>query len=515
MKTIPQASAAVKLKLLCITGCGLLALTLSAAETETKALSLQDCIQDALEKNLDLRIERYNPQMAYNSLRAVYAGYEPVFNASGGHQFSAGGAAVDQFGFIQQPNENEGNNINSSVSGVLPTGLTYSLGTSGLFDQHGTRRDWSTNSMSWIPSEYSTSGGSVGLNLSQPLLKNAWIDGTRLAISAAKNQVKYSEQNLRLVAINTITSVELAYYDLIFARENVLVQEKALELSQRLAEENKKRVEVGSMAPLDQQQAEAEVARTQSDLIAAQRTMAVAQNILKTLIGDNFGDWEKVTLQPTETLAADLKIFDLQTSWSKGLTMRPDMLMMKISLEQQGIQLKYDRNQMWPSLNLNGYYGFNGAGNSFGDTLEQINQGSRPEWSVGASFSIPLGNGAARNTLKNSKAQMEKMLLSLKKLEQTIMSGIDNAILQARASYQRVKASRKACEYAAAALAAEQKKLENGKSTSFVVLRLQRDLTSARSDEISAQTEYLRAIANLAAAEGSTLERHAVDVNAK
>ena len=139
----------------------------------------------------------------------------------------------------------------------------------------------------------------------------------------------------------------------------------------------------------------------------------------------------------------------------------------------------------------------------------------RPFYTYGGRIVIPLGNGAARNRYKSSKAAQEQSVLLVKKLEQDIMVQIDNAIKLAQSNYERVGATRSAREYAEAALAAEEKKLENGKSTSFFVLQLQRDLTAAQSDEINALVQYRRSLAQLAQAEGSALERQRIDLSVK
>src|SRR5262249_37784602 len=162
--------------------------------------------------------------------------------------------------------------------------------------------------------------------------------------------------------------------------------------------------------------------------------------------------------------------------------------------------------QLYPQLDIFGTYGYNGSGQEFSDSLDQVQQRDLPFYAYGGRLVIPLGNGAARNRYKSSKAGREQTLLVLKKLEQDIMINIDNAIELASSNFERIESTRKAREYAEAALAAEEKKLENGKSTSFVVLSLQRDLTAARSDEISAVVQYNRSLAQVAQAEGTTLE---------
>jgi len=205
----------------------------------------------------------------------------------------------------------------------------------------------------------------------------------------------------------------------------------------------------------------------------------------------------------------------VQDSWSKGMASRPDLLQAKLTLEQQGIQLKYDRNQLFPQLDLIASYGFNGSGKEYSDALGQFNEGNRPYYTYGGKMSIPLGNRAARSTLKSDKAVEQQDLLKLKQLEQNVMVEIDNAVKQAQSAWESVDATKQARVYAEAALDAEQKKYAVGKSTTFTVLQLQNNLTSARSAEIRAQANYQEALTNLAQQEGTTLERRSVDITVK
>ena len=159
--------------------------------------------------------------------------------------------------------------------------------------------------------------------------------------------------------------------------------------------------------------------------------------------------------------------------------------------------------------------GYNGSGREFSDAFNDLENRDRSFYTVGGRISIPLGNGAARNQYKSAKASSEQAILAVKKIEQDIMIQIDNAIKLSQSNYERIAATKKSREYAEAALDAEQKKLENGKSTSFVVLSLQRDLTAARSDEIAARVQYVRSLALVAQAEGMTLERRKIDLTVK
>jgi outer membrane protein TolC len=475
------------------------------AQTDTntvagRAMSLTDCIQEAVQHNLDVQIERYQPQISLYNLNSAYSGYDPTLSLSGLHSYNVSGGGLDQNQLVIPPSTSDQNSFRAGVVGVLPTGLNYNL-SGNLADRYGT-----------APGPFENSSGSVGLSLTQPLLKNFWTDSTRLTIRVSKNRLNYSEQGLAQQLINTVAAVENDYYELIYAQQNVKVQQQALDLAQKQLDDDKQRVQVGSLAPLDVQQDESQVASSRANLIAAQYTLSVAQNTLKNLLTDAYSQWYATNIAPTAELTAQLQPFDLQDSWGKGMSLRPDLLQARLDVEQQGIQLKYLQNQVYPELDLVGSYGFNGTGKEFSDAYGQINAGNRPFYSYGAQISIPLSNARARNQYKTGKATKEQLLLTLKKLEQTVMVQIDNAVKQSQSAYQSVDATRQARIYAEAALDAEQQKYAVGKSTTFTVLQLQNNLTAARSQEIRALANYNEALANLAAQEGTTLQRNGIQV---
>jgi outer membrane protein TolC len=187
------------------------------------------------------------------------------------------------------------------------------------------------------------------------------------------------------------------------------------------------------------------------------------------------------------------------------------MVQAKLDVEQAGIQLKYAKNQLLPELDIFGTYGYNGSGKEFSDALYSIQQANRPYYTYGGKITIPLANVTARNNYKAGKITLEQVLLTLKKLEESIMISIDNDVGTIRANFDQVQATRAAREYEESALDAEQKKLENGKSTTYTVLQVQRDLTSARGSEIQALDTYNKSLSQLSLDEGTTLER--LDIN--
>jgi outer membrane protein TolC len=486
------------------------AIFLAAAQTGTNAaapreMALQDCIQEALQHNLDVQIERYNPQISLYGLNVAYGGYDPLLNISGQHNYDVSGNSF-QNGSVFLGSTSDENTFSSSIQGSLPTGLQYDFSGS-VYQQYGTVNPGTTNAL-----PFKDSAGSIQVQLTQPLLKNFWIDKTRLTIKVAKNRLKYSEQGLRQQVITSVTAVENAYYELIYAQDNVKVQQEALKLAQTQLDQDNQRVQIGTLAILSVQQDEAQVATSRANLIAAQSTLNTDQNTLKNLLTDEYSHWHDMDVQPTATLTAPVQIFDLQDSWSKGMSERPDLLQARLNVEQQGIQLKYYRNQLFPELDLLGTYGFNGSGTQFSGTFNQFHEGDRPFYSYGAQISVPLGNIGPRNQYKSSKATLKQVVLQLKQFEQNVMVQIDNAVKVAQSDYQSVEATKQARVYAEAALDAEQKTYGVGKATTFEVLQYQNNLTAARSQEIRSLANYNEALANLAQEEGSTLDQFGIRI---
>jgi outer membrane protein TolC len=479
------------------------------APANTKPLSLEECFQIALKHNLDVQIVRINPEVARFSLSGAYGGYDPSFFLRGANSFNKSPQTYNAaYNFTTGGNTSDTDSFSSGLSGVAPYGLQYSI-SAQTYNEHST-------SPTAVPQNRETSFANFGvLDLRQPLLKNFWIDPTRFAIQVSKKNLKMSELDLKGQVMSTMTSVEKAYYDLIFAKENVIVYEKALELADRLLMENKKKVQVGAMAVLDEKQAQSQVAARRADLLSAKQSLSIRQNALKSLLSDNFSEWQDLAIEPQEKLGAAVQLFSRQESWHKGMTMRTDLLRSRQQAELQDINLRFYKNQLYPQLDLFGTLSYSGSGQEYANAWNQVWDGAGPANSIGAMVTVPLTNRKAKSQYQQVKSNKKQVLLQLKQLEQNVMIQIDDAIKIAQTAFDRVDATKQARAYAEEALKAEQKKLEAGTSTSFFVLSLQRDLTSARSSEISALAEYNKAVADVALAEGSTLERNKVDFQIK
>ncbi len=475
--------------------------TLSDTNASVRLMSLQDCLQEALTHNLDIQISRETPLADIYNLRGAYEGYDPTLNASGTHNYNVTpGGGFNQYSTNPIPARvSSSDNFNSDVGGTLPWGLQYDF--IGAVNQ--TR----------VPNTPDSSSGDIEVTLKQPLLKNFWIDDTRLTIRMAKDTLKSDQAFFRQRVISDVTAVVTGYYELIFNREQVGVDEEALKLSQTQLDQDQQRVQIGSLAPLSVEQDQSQAAQNRATLISDKEKLSAAQNTLKSLLADtNYMFWHAVDIQPTETLQANLEEIDLQDSWNKGMTENPQLVIDRMSAEKDGIQLKYDRNQIYPSLDLIGSYGYNGSGAQYSDSFGGIAQGNAPFYSYGAQLSMPLGTIGARNTAKAAKITLKQALLTLKQEEQTVMVNIDNDVKTVQSDFESVQASKQARIYAEAALDAEQKTYAVGKATTFEVLQYQNNLTTARSTEIRDLANYEESLATLAQDEGSTLERYNVDI---
>ena len=210
-----------------------------AAPTNTlpRKLSLPDCIQIALEHNLDVKVARFGPEIAGQFVSAAYGAYEPTFEAGGIHSYSTSPGGIDEQNRPYPGTTTEGDAYRAGIVGLLPTGLRVDLGAN-----LSTRNGLSPSG------PFENADGSASIQLRQPILRNFWIDNTRLTIQVRKKQLQISELALRGQTMNVVTAVQLAYYDMLLAQERIKVQEQALQLAERLVRESKRRVEVGTVA---------------------------------------------------------------------------------------------------------------------------------------------------------------------------------------------------------------------------------------------------------------------------
>ncbi|HWD20938.1 MAG TPA: TolC family protein [Verrucomicrobiae bacterium] len=466
-----------------------------------RIITMDEVIRLALTNDLDILISQQTPLLDRLALDGLSSAYDPVFSMVAQRRFNSQPAGIDPITGLLESQKSSITSYAPSLKGTLPTGTQYEL---NLDVEH--------DLIAGLPHDAQYSG-SAGASLTQPLLKNLWIDSPRWNIALARNTLKYDQLALRLQIIATINAVKAAYYNLIYARENVEVEVAAVKLAGQLVSENKKKVELGSLAPLDEKQAESQAATTAADLLSAQQTLAVQENTLKSLMALNLSEWNGVTPVPAEQLVAVPEYPNVIECWQTALAMRPDVAQAKVNLEKQHVTLKYDYNQLFPELDLEGTYGHNGFGSSVDKDLGAIQRGGFKSYTYGVVLNVPLANTGARANYKSAKVTLQQLLLQLKKVENAVIVAVQNDVTIVQSDLLRIDATRKARAYAEDALTAEQTRLEHGKSTSFVVLQLQNNLTTARSAEIRALADYNIALEQLAYDEGITLERNSIRMN--
>jgi outer membrane protein TolC len=281
-----------------------------------------------------------------------------------------------------------------------------------------------------------------------------------------------------------------------------------LELKKQFVAETRRRVEVGDLPPLDSDQAETQLENTLTVLSIAREALATRQNALKALITDSFMDWVDVEPLPSDSLSEVKEEINRSESFRRALLGRPDLIQARLAVERSDVSVRFRKNQLFPSLDLIGRYGSYNVEEHASSAISETARFSDPDYTYGVVLSFPLSNIKERNDYRASKANRWISELQLRKAEQEVLLQVADFVNRVQLRFDQIGSTHKARTYAEAALAAEEKKLQNGLSTSFIVLQLQETLTAARTAEVEALADYNRAVAQLAFGEGTTLQRH-------
>lgn len=482
-----------------ITSFCLAALLSQAAETNhvVRSMTLRACIERALADNLEIRAERINPSIATWGVTQQEGVFDPAFVAGATYNESSTPLSTGDATVSRQFNPNLG------LAGTLPTGTGYGLSLS----------DYRTGGSSYPDYVYT---GSAAITLTQPLLKNFGLEPNLAHVRVARKQRDIAVQNFAVLVMNKISEVSRAYYELVFAIEDHKAKLEDHNRAKRLLDENRKRVQVGVMSPLDVTQAEAGVAEREEAVILTERAIKDNENTLKRLISTDVRFLLGETLVPLDYPLVEMIETDAARSTRTALEQRPDFIAAKHEVERRNILVKYNRNQLWPELDLQASYGMNGFANSGFHTLTSRQLGNdNNAWGVGVSISFPIGNRQARANYNIARLDREQALLVLKQLEQNIVVAVDNAVGRVQTNLKRVDATRAASRLGEESLKAEETKLRAGTSTSFLVLQAQSQLAAARSAEIRARADYGESVVELFRVEGSILQKNNVVLDEK
>jgi len=519
-----------------------------------KPLSLSEALALALENNKDIEVARHNVKIAEFDLQGAHGAYDPRLTSS------------TYFERIETP-------ISSFLSGgsngaTRQTDYTGTARLEGLTPMFGGsyRLDFSsvrlTTNNQFVPlsPQYPTA---LTFNYTQPLFRGLRFDNNRRQIEIAKKNLSLTDAQFRQRAIETITSVQRAYWDLVFALRNLQVQRDAVRDSRTQLEHNKRLVAEGALAPIDVVAAEAQVAGFEQTLFSSLEEVSRSENNLKNLIAvDRQADLWSLSIIPTDSVDLAPPDTSLPEALKAAMDNRPELQQSNVVREINQIDQKYFHEQTKPAIDLVGSYGMVGLAGIQGNNSNPFTSASNTElrarvdqlltqaglplltplppqalspfliggydqalqnlvsnrfnnFRVGVQINLPLRNRTAEAQLGRSLVEGQRIATQREQLEQSIQVEVRNALQVVRSAEARLHAAGIARAASEQQYLSEQRKLDAGQSTVFLVLERQTALTTARGNELRAQTDLNKAIAELQRATGNALTTNNIVVRVR
>ena len=557
-------------------------------------LSLSDAIALALENNLDLAIARYNLSIADtdillaksgSGIRGVATGLVQGTPGggvggfgtgasgagAGGTTGGAGGAGSGSSGLVQST-LGTGASIQSfdpTLSGTTEfEDATFPLSNTRTTGVNSLSQKTFTSNFSYSQGFPTGTGLTVGFNnsrlrsnnlfnslnpqlnsslratVSQRLLQGFGLQTNRRFIRIAENNRRISDSSFRAQIIATVTQIQNIYWDLVTAYEDVKVKGRSLSLAQKTISDNRKQVEIGTLAPIEIVRANSEAAARNQDLIISQTQLQLQQTLIKNALSRSLTDPALAAAQviPTDTMSipAQEPPVSIDDLIKQALAQSTDIEESQIDLVNRGISKKAARNALLPSVDAFAFYGaasLAGDQNStttcgnpgaaappncvaagtlgtsgFGTALGHLFNNSAPDKGVGVSLNIPLRNRAAQANQVRSELEYRQAQLRLQQLQNTVNIQVRNARFSLEQNRARVEAARQGQELGRQSLDAESKKYALGASTNFLVLQAQRDLAISESSEVFAMSAYEKSRVELDRVTGQTLVRNGIQI---
>ena len=501
------------------------AMPAAAAQGQVRRMSIDDAVATALEQNLDLQVQRINPQLQDLSIAGFRAAYTPNFVSTL--------SSSDQTQPVRNLFET---GIGGGVATPISSGQSlFNFGVQSLSNWFGGSYD-----VRWNNSRGTTTNPSQSFNpelntsltatYTQPLLRNFRIDGTRQQLLVSQKNKEIADTQLEQSIAITVRNVRNAYYDLMGAIANLAVQRQSLELAQQSLKDNRARVEIGTMAPLDIVQAEAEVATREEAVIIAEAAIERLQDTVRALIyNPSSPDFWTARIEPIDTVTFVPTEVDMEAAVKNALSQRTDLQVARRNVEINDVNVRYFNNQSLPDVTASVNYnaravgglqverardpitGFptgeivNSVEQSYFSTLGSAFGGDFPGWNVQLNMSYPIGQSAAEANLARSRLQNTQLQRQLQSLELQIATQVREAARNVQTNAKRVDATRASRALAEKRLEAEEKRFQAGLTSSFFVLQAQRDLNVARNSELLALVEYAKSVVNYTAVQQSPL----------
>ena len=458
----------------------------------TPTLTIEECIAKALERNFDLKVSTFSSEIAREALNVQKAAFEPVFNASIGR-------------FVAKSSPESGGRRSDTTDariGVvqfLPTGA--SVNVSASVDRSG----GNFSSYAFNPAYNSD----VALVVSQPLLRGAGTAYNRSFIERSRLGVEIARLNFKSDVLQVVRDTEAAYYNLVFAREQLAVKRHSLGLAERLYEENKTRKLTGVATDLDVLSAEVGIATARNGVVIAEQGVRNNEDALLALIGQfEFNTaLGTVGLLPYQEPSPS---FDL--SYKLARENQPDYLATQASIKQLDIDARNAKSSSRPTLDVGGSVGYNGIDRSYSGAIKDVPNGDAHNWGVDLTLSVPWGLHADRARLRSALATLRQQEARLQSIEQNLLVRVRSAVRAVDTNQQSVEINRQGTALATRQYELELARFKAGLSTSRQVLQVQDDLEQARVNELLARVNLRIAIANLHQLETSSLQQYRINL---
>jgi outer membrane protein TolC len=492
---------------------------------KTLSLSLEECIIKGLEKNLDIAVNVLTPELSDLAVTATREKFLPSMSLD----FSKRDTVSASFSFLDAVGKDTTtvtNNFSARVNQLVPTGGTLSVSMDGY-------KTDSNRTGTTINPRYGTT---LTFAFTQPLLRNFGMKIAKRDIFVAQNNYETSRAQFKDALINTVYSIEEAYWNLKYNIELLKVRDQSLKLAEDLLEKNKRSVEVGTMAPIEILTAESEVATRKADILAVQAQVQNYEELLKSLLNlvEEDPDIDAVKIEPSDSPDSEYRAVDLQKAIQTALKNRADLAVTKLNVDTRQLNLSYAKNQLLPDLNLQASYWSPGVS---GDQILYLNNnplsgvivGVIPggvsgalkdtvgfnynNWNVSLSLDIPLSNFLTKASYSQAKINLKQSLLQLKNQERQAILEVKNAVRTLQSDFQQVEAYRTARSLAERKMVAEEEKLKVGLTTNYLVLLNQREYRNSQVMELRSIIDYNLSLARLNRALGVTLDAKNIKVS--
>jgi outer membrane protein TolC len=457
-------------------------------------LTADEAVARALERNLTLASQRLTPQTFDYSIAATRAFYRPNLNTTGSS------SAATQLGRLTT----DGGDKTNQDTNVWNAGVTQNVpfyGGNYNVNWTNNRVESTVNTATYNPA-YTAN---FQATYTQPLLANRKIDNNRTTLLTTAIQQDVAELDLQATTASTVAQVRNAYWELVFGILNLENQRASLDLSSKLVQDNRARVEIGTMAPIDIVQAQAEEATRRQNLVNAEATLQNTELNLKRLIVSGTDDpmWT-ATLNATDRPSPSPEAIDLESAVRNALMNRTDLLTAKKNIDAANVTLRSLGNQSMPTLNLQGIYRLDGRGgrptsgivppSNWWDAVGGLGKLDAPTWTLQLQFNYPLGQSAAEANKARQEIVIRQNQASIKATELQIATEVTAAAIAIRSSLEAIQAATAARELSIKRAEAAQSKLDVGMATNFEVVQAQRDLADARNRELREHLNYRRAL---------------------